>query len=440
MKVMAKRILVLVLSLFIALISSCSMDQHTNQQEDQQEDQQTNDSLDISRINFAKYSSFSKVSFDDAQSNRSRDFSADGTKFLGYDFSTDSLEELLFTTESGDNYSVSSFRKIGEKYLWLELTFDLDQQTKLSYLIDVQNNKAFDLTDNQLSDSFHDEYIYEYEDGLILRSGDYRNSSLFKLNVNNNEIIPINNTTYDGLIEDFYATKSGHVLAGAFIENNYVSKYYPTDGSAPLTYGELLRWTIRYRDTSIIGSSSVDYLIDLASKKKYEFTNTGINFSSLDPSEYPGVLCGRLIVSTRTSGGSNPVRYYKTESGSNIYYTGSEIIHCYFVDGNLVIDRYPIPEDMSIEGFNAAAVIGDFIIYEITNVGLYCYNFKTESKTVIYEGQIAEWATLGDGVSYSKYNSATSVESLFFDLNTKETTHLADSIASVIDAVWFPLG
>ena len=105
----------------------------------------------------------------------------------------------------------------------------------------------------------------------------------------------------------------------------------------------------------------------------------------------------------------------------------------------MVVDRYPIVGEVTIANGDFAAVIGDLIIYENANVGLFYYNYKTGEKTVVCEGQVAKWETLGDGISFTKYISATSVETLFFDFNTKQTSHLSDNTVSVIDAVWFSI-
>lgn len=437
----------------VLLVCSCSMDSPVSGDassnvpvDDSSADGPTTvgGSTDIRNVDFNSYSSFSLVDFSSLQTaSTSRDFSVNGTVFYGYNYKEDRLEEMTFTTEYGEDFQVYSFKRIGDDYLWLELRSGGDWTTRVFFLVDRAHNKVFDLTNSYTpmwSSLDDDADIYRYKDGIIFRSGAIGDVTIYKLNVVTNEIIPVNNATFDGDIEDFYATYSGHVLGGAFVDNNYVDRFFPADGSAPIiSYDEFCRGAIRYKNTGVIGSSTSDCLIDLTRKTIYSFTNEGIIQSPLDEARYPGQLDGRLLVPSRTNKGSNSVVYYKTETGSNIYYTPTEVIHCQLANNELTVDRYPISADVVIDENDYAAVIGDWIIYENTNEGLYAYNFRSGEKLTIYDGRVTTWDTMGDGVSFSIYKSALDIETLYFDLNTRETTHMSDSTVSVTYAVWFPI-
>lgn len=267
-------------------------------------------STDIRNVDFNSYSSFFLANFASPQTaSASRDFSVNGTVFYGYNYNENRLEEMTFTTEYGEDFQVYSFKRIGNDYLWLELRNRDYWDTRVFFLVDRGNNKVIDLTSSYTpmwSSLDDDSDIYRYKDGIVFRSGGYGDVTVYKLNLKTNEIIPVNNAVFDGAIDDFYASYSGHVLCGDFVDNNYVDRYFPADGSAPIiSYDEFCRWTIRLKNTGVIGSSTSDCLIDLTRKNIYSFTNEGIIQSQLDEARYPGQLDGRLLVSVRTNRGSN---------------------------------------------------------------------------------------------------------------------------------------
>lgn len=388
------------------------------------------------------YSSFSQIS--NFKSQTAAKGIASGPSFVGYNFKTNSLEEIAFIDDTGDEWSVSDFRRIGDRYLHLRLHNDEynygSSASDILLLIDMTQRKAFDITAS-LGTTYSSEYIYEMKDGLIFNTGGYQTHSIAKLDVTDNTLERITTSEFDGNLEDFYATHSGHVVAGGWDGNNYVTKYFPADGSAPLTsYDGFVRWKIRYHNTSVIGSPDVDYLLELQgnSIEKYNFTDAGIVSETIPLDKR---VSGRTVFSLKANSGNNPVNIYHPEEGVSIQYLSSEkeLVFVKIVDGKLEIERYDLPETVSFNENDYAAVVGDYLVYELTNHGLFCCNYKTGKMIDVCNGPVAYWNTTGEGIIFTKYITATSLETSFYDFGTSNLQIVSNSRPEVIKAVWFDL-
>lgn len=376
------------------------------------------------------------------------------TSNIGYDlYGIDKIDSHIssITYDSGSNFFLESIIQIDANHL----LFSFRQEMILNYqyyIINTQNdqviylNNAFAENGLTLEESAYCnfEYYYNTDIGFITILGIKTTNSkgetitgnaIVKFNFETNEISFLTSPEFDGYLSDFYASKSGNIVAGGFDRNDYPAIYLAANGNSLITASSsLVQSLVRYKDTSCIGSSTSDFIIDLENKRLIRFTESGLDFESFTYND--GTLLGRAIFKEKTNASSNTIPFHFLNAGILYTYIGSsnELIVTANENNNYSITRYSLPAQFPT-GDGYIAILNQYIVKEQNaKNGLFFYNYVTgDMGTIDYS--LVDWSLTKNGIIYSKYVTATHIQTFLYNFSSKETTLMKDSIMNITETI-----
>lgn len=383
----------------------------------------------LSNIEFSKYDAFAVM----RESNGSRGLSDNITGEINrlFGLADDTLEKIPITDDKGLEWACNEVSNLGKDFLLMGLsrTQSVGPTEYKNYIVDRPHNKVIDLSflnDNVLiKPKLEDLNILTTAEGLFAK----KDSTAVRIDPETKTMTPLTNPKTDAVL-GFYRFDNGAMLV---YESGYKAKFFTPSNVAPIDYtGHIFNAHIIYSIGNndaheFLTRPDLDFIVDLSHERYYTVTSEGLECESLKEkhgykegySEYSVIYPKeKTLLSTRV------IRYYYNQGLVIVYDISS---------GALQSLEYKAP--YNIESDNIAYNNGH-LIYS-TSSGLYSLNLEAQTTETLVEGSLAKWQMTTGGVIYTKYLSATDVETCFLNLATKETEKLSSSGVEVVSIASF---
>lgn len=205
-------------------------------------------------------------------------------------------------------------------------------------------------------------------------------------------------------------------------------KFYPKEG-IPIEYDtNSIISSVRVKDPiRFLTLPSMDFIVSLIARRIHLISNDGISISAL-PYDKGGSLRydegGLIYPSIDTQCSTIAICYHRYEGLVTVHDISS---------GELIYKQYDAPKNLDYK--NVAYSNGN-LIYS-TSSGLYSLDLEAQTTETLVEGSLAKWQMTTGGVIYTRYITATDIETCFLNLATKETEKLSSSGVEVVSIASF---
>lgn len=383
----------------------------------------------LSNIEFAKYDAFAVMRESNGSRGLSDSINGEINRLFG--LADNVLEKIIITDDKGLEWACNEVSNLGKDFLLMGLscTHSAGPTVYKNYIVDRLHNKVIDLSflDGDTEYGIKNINLQANAEGLFAK----KDFTVVKIDSETKTLTPLTNPDVDK-VDVFYRFDNGAMLV---YESGPKAKFFTPSNVAPIDYtGDIFNahiiYSIRQNNAhNFLTRPDLDFIVDLENEGYYTVTSEGLEFDSLKEkhgykeghSEYSVIYPKEhTLLSTKV------VRYY--------YYQGLVIVYD-ISSGALQSLEYKAPAPYNIKK-DMFSYNNGHLIYS-TSSGLYSLDLEAQTTETLVEGILAKWQMTTGGVIYTKYLSATDVETCFLNLATKETEKLSSSGVEVVSIASF---
>lgn len=412
-----KKALFVVLSIFVILISLSSC----------KEPKTTAGTPKLAGIEFSKYDAFAVMREPDGSRGLFDGVSGGINRLFG--LTDDVLEKIIITDNKGLEWACNRVNKLSKDLFLMELSCAAYAGAEYkNYIVDRVHDKVVDLS--FLMDGIHP-YIKDYDvqataSGLFAK----RRGAVVSIDVESKTMTQLTNPKTD-IVDAFWKNDAGDmlVLTDETGPQYFKLKVFSSSGGVPIDVSEIsfpiLDGLRDKNPMAFIANPKSGLVLYLWEKTLYRLSADGLSCEKLTKEAGGGInyRSGICLSDKTETGYGEKVIYYSS-------YYGYVTIHD-LSSGELVFTKYNAPK-----GLSKAVYWNGHLIY-LTSSGLYSLNLEAQTTETLVEGSLAKWKMTTGGVIYTKYLSATDVETCFLNLATKETEKLSSSGVEVVSIASF---
>lgn len=411
--------LIFVILLIMVLFTSCD------------DASQNHGHLDVKDVDLSAYSSF--ISFSEESGARGVSIYGD---IYGYVRDVGNIEKIVVKNSAGEDYLVTGVESIGNRCARVHFSSSFES---MDLFVNLETGDAFDI--GSWVSSFDTDKIqhvllgpfYEIDNEVYFRF----QAGFFKVNLEDGTVTELINKGYVTAYSDDWFLTDDHVIW--FKSGNGNMSYVLFSEQNPIIVDSGLRWDWFGLNTSgeYMLNKNAKCILHLPSKTEYRIVDGKLATIQYDAG---GVISGRVITQFKSNNGS---RYemntkYDAKSGYNLQYIRNtdEIVEIKESNGEVLVSRYPVSDSLRFDDTDYMAYHGDYVFMEKLNQGLFALNYKTGDLIQICQGVLAAWDTAAEGVFYSVYKTASSIETYYYDLHAKSSVLYSATKKQVDKVVW----